>query len=554
MTTENDRQLAEVLGNLYDSDVPVETRSQSLVLLRANRADLSPLIDEALIRRHDGQCAAIDALGEVVDELKRLASKLTSAPIREGVFVGRVTLADGRTLARVVAGSQDALLGVADEALLDELRPGDRVHLTSAGNAVLDKADGASLESGECAVAERWIEDGRLLIRHRDQTLVVPAAATLSRESLKAGDTVRLDRISGIAMERVDTGESSRYGASDEATSLPPEAFAGYDDIRDGTLRRITHAVAHPELASRYGIRHRRPWILLGGPPGGGKTTLARVIAGVLQQQTGRACLIRKVNGAELLSPYVGETERRIRTLVRETAAGEDWSILFLDEVDAIARARGGTGNVHSDRFMSTWLSELEGFEGRSRFILVAATNRIDMLDPAFRARFSTEIEVPRPRMEGARAIFARHLAPQYRYFAGEADPDATRRAMVDTAVAKLYLPNAAGARVATLRLRDGTTRTVFARDLMSGRLIEQICVDACERAFQRHVDGEASGLRVEDIDTAVEAACERLRATLTPRNVHAYLADIPPDLGVVAVEPAPRLRAGVTFLRQAAQ
>ena len=227
--------------------------------------------------------------------------------------------------------------------------------------------------------------------------------------------------------------------------------------------------------------------------------------------------------------------------------------MLFIDEVDAVARARGGAGNVHSDRFLSTWLSELEGFEGRARCVLVAATNRLDMLDSAFRSRFSCEIHVPRPRMDAARAIFERHLAAELPYDPGGDAAPGTRRTMIESAVAKLYLPNASGATIATLRFRDGKTRAVLARDLMSGRLIEQICTEARERAFQRHIDGGVRGLSAEDLDLAVDTVRDRLRATLTPHNVHSYLTDLPQDVGVVAVALPQRERASVTFLRQGA-
>src|ERR1022692_180751 len=109
------------------------------------------------------------------------------------------------------------------------------------------------------------------------------------------------------------------------------------------------------------------------------------------------------------------------------------------------ARTRGLTANVHSDRFLSTWLSCLEGFEGRTNVILVAATNRIDMLDPAFRSRFSHEIHVPRPRLDAARAIFARHLAPDYPYYPGTGPDEENRLAMIESALTKLYLPSVSG-------------------------------------------------------------------------------------------------------------
>jgi len=554
MTNKAETAVDQTLERVLDASIALDARQMLLATLRQQHVDLAPRIDRTLLQRHAAQADAIGKLNGIVEDLRATTERLTSAPVQEGVFVAPCPLAEEHDLARiVVSGGRELLLEVLDDSILPALQTGDRVLLSTSGNVVIGKSSHGSPGAGECAVVERWLGSDRLVLRQRDQTVVTRTAAALTPERIESGAMVRIDPLSGFAMEQVEPLERSPYAADDEATSLPVEALAGYDDLRDGRLRQISYAIAHRDVASAYGLDRQRPWILLGGPAGVGKSTFARVIAGVLQRETGQQCRVRRLNGAELLSPYVGETEQRIRALVREVRKSDDWSIVFIDEVDAIARARGSAGNVHSDRFLSTWLAELEGFDGRAPCILVAATNRIDMVDAAFRSRCSEEIAIPRPGMPSARAIFEYHLPPELPYHADDGAAGVMREQMIGVAVARLYLPNAPGAVIATLRFRDGKTRAVYMRELMSGRLIEQICIDARKRAFRRHVEGERIGLHVEDIDAAVDDARDRLRATLTPANAHAHLVDLPHDVAVVAVDRAAHVRGSVAFLREVA-
>ena len=553
MTNKVETTVDQTLERVLDASIALDARQTLLATLRQQHVDLAARIDRTLLQRHAAQTDAIGKLNGIVEDLRATTERLTGAPVHEGVFVAPCPLTEDHDLARiVVSGGREVLLEFLDDSILPALQTGDRVLLSTGGNVVIGKSSHASPGAGECAVVERWLGSDRLVLRQRDQTVVTRAAAALTPASIESGALVRIDPLSGFAMEQVEPLERSPYAAEDDATSLPVEALAGYDDLRDGRLRQISYAIAHGDLASAYRLDRQRPWILLGGPAGVGKSTFARVIAGVLQRETGHQCRVRRLNGAELLSPYVGETEQRIRALVREVRKCDNWSIVFIDEVDAIARARGSAGNVHSDRFLSTWLAELEGFDGRAPCILVAATNRIDMVDAAFRSRCSEEIALPRPGIESARAIFEYHLPPELPYHGENGAAAAMREQMIGVAVARLYLPNAPGAVIATLRFRDGKTRAIHTRELMSGRLIEQICIDARKRAFRRHVEGERVGLHVADIDAAVDEARDRLRATLTPANAHAHLVDLPHDVAVVAVDRAARTRGSVAFLREA--
>jgi hypothetical protein len=142
--------------------------------------------------------------------------------------------------------------------------------------------------------------------------------------------------------------------------------------------------------------------------------------------------------------------------------------------------------------------------------------------------------------MRGARAIFDIHLPESLPYHANGSSPLDTRNEMIEVAVSRLYAPNADNA-LCTVRLRDGKTRGIVARELASGRMIEQICRAARHAAFLRDLRNDDAGIRLADMEHAVSDAIERLATTLTPRNAHAYVSDLPQDVDVVSVEPVVR-------------
>jgi SpoVK/Ycf46/Vps4 family AAA+-type ATPase len=186
-------------------------------------------------------------------------------------------------------------------------------------------------------------------------------------------------------------------------------------------------------------------------------------------------------------------------------------------------------------------LAEIDGLEGRGMIGIIASTNRKDLVDQALLERLSgMDLFIGRPGLEAAREIFAIHLPPALPYGPNGAAAEYTRNEIIDIAVNRLYSPNAENV-VAELRLRDNSSRTVSARQMLSGRTIEQICEQARRSAFQRHAEVGLQGVRVKDIEEAIADALERLATTLTPANAHSLLSDLPQDLDVVAVEPVHR-------------
>jgi len=182
-------------------------------------------------------------------------------------------------------------------------------------------------------------------------------------------------------------------------------------------------------------------------------------------------------------------------------------------------------------------LTELEGFSQLKNIAIIAATNRRDLLDPALMSRMGTQIHVRRPGLRSTRAILAEHLSDSLPYHPNGASASATRDEMIDAAVSRLFAANA-GNELCTLKFNDGRTRLISAPDLVSGRLLNQICQAAKQAAFHREAAGGQGGIQVSDIDDAVGAALDQLATSLSPRNAHSHLDDLAADEVVVSVVP----------------
>jgi ATP-dependent 26S proteasome regulatory subunit len=481
--------------------------------------------------------AAHAQLTEAQSELKGLVEKLLAPPLREAVFCAKVVVG-GEELAAVDSEQGRRLVRPVDESSLDSFVPGDLVYIAQGGNALVARADDRA-GSGEVATVERVAGRDRLVLQRHGENVVVLRSASIRDAAIGAGDDVIWEPSIRLAHEVLPPASESPWilRAIEDA---PRGILAGFGGDRDRVLSRFVNTVAHADIADRYGVRGSRS-LLLYGPPGCGKTTMMRVIASELSRAAGESCRVAIVNGAELEHELVGRTQRNIRQLFRELAACPGPKLLYLDEVDAIGRARGGAGSQHSDRFLSSWLTELDGLRRIEDLAIVAATNRRDLIDPALLERLSSmELRVSRPTMAAAREIFRVHLPDSIPVSPNGAAAPASRTALIDLAVTRLYAPNADN-QLARLRFRDGRERTVSARDLMSGRVCRQICMAARATAFEREVSGGPEGVAAEDIEHAVSDAIVRMTTLLTPRNVRSYLDDIPGDADVVAVDAVKR-------------
>jgi ATP-dependent 26S proteasome regulatory subunit len=528
-----------------------EVQCERLQTLRARspdagrRLDLLLLTENARLRAgleeaHKNMAAVKQTHLELAKEIRELKEPPWSLAAVQGVAE---VPEEGRHVVVSDGGGHRVIKAAAKGVDLAALEVGDMVFLNREMNVIMGKWEGTA-QPGSTAYFEEYLDDDRLLVKHRDETFIARAAGRLSRGSLQTGDMLRFDRTSLIAYEKLDgwrRESNCRRFEVEEALDFRPDQVGGNEPQLERLLDSLTATLVSPDRAEAYGLSGRQS-VLAYGPPGCGKTLMFRVAATRVQQLSEKKCCLSVVKPGEWRASYVGETEQNIRGYFQWLAekAQEEFVVCVLDELDGIGRARGTTHDVYDDKFLAALLVEIDGFKERGNVALCGATNRRDLLDPALYERFSdVEIRVDRPKQRAAEQIFAIHLPESTPFSPNGQAAGETRREIVARAVSRLYAPNRQDNQLSVLKFRDNSTRIVCARDLISGRQIEQICRQARRLAYTREVRGGEPGMQTEDMEEAVSAALERMGTMLTPRNARIYLDDLPQDLDVVSVEPA---------------
>ena len=323
---------------------------------------------------------AMDLQGEQ-RKLKAILDEITAPPWPVAVLIRVLAEAEGPR-ARAAIGPNRRVVRFGDGLKPDDFIWG-RGALARDRNVIMAGAPAETPRCGELAVFERYVTDGRLVIRCHDEELVVEAGAALSDCKLESGDSVRFDRSSWIAYENRAAGPARRFVFRD-VPDISPEMFGGQRVAVQRMLTTLTVVLHSPELATLYQL-NRQASILLSGPPGCGKTLLSQIALAGVQRRKRLRCVFGVVKPAEWESPYVGETQQNIRRCFRNLceAAGNAPAVLFIDEVESIGRIRGGMTGHHSDKFLVVLLAKARALPSACCGIaLISATNRKDLIDP----------------------------------------------------------------------------------------------------------------------------------------------------------------------------
>jgi proteasome-associated ATPase len=449
--------------------------------------------------------------------LKEEVDRLAQPPSGFGVFLN----ACEDDTADVFTGGRKMRVNVSPNVELSELRPGQEVVLNEALNVVI--AQGYE-KVGEVVMLKELLADGEraLVISQADEERVVRLAEPLLRETLRAGDSVLLEPRSGYVYERIPKAEV-------EELILEEVPDISYSDIGglSGQIEQIRDAIELPYLHADLFKEHQlKPpkGVLLYGPPGCGKTLIAKAVANSLAkkvaERTAQAdgtpegkSFFLNIKGPELLNKYVGETERHIRLVfqrAREKASEGMPVIVFFDEMDSIFRTRGsGVSSDVENTIVPQLLSEIDGVEGLENVIVIGASNREDMIDPAILrpGRLDVKIKIERPDAEAARDIFSKYvtkdlpLHPDDMAEHGNTE-QATVEAMIQRTVERMYTESEEN-RFLEVTYANGDKEVLYFKDFNSGAMIENIVRRAKKMAIKEFLDTGQKGIRVSHLLTA---------------------------------------------------
>ncbi len=460
-----------------------------------------------LTAQNERLAATLREARDQIMTLKEEVDRLAQPPTGFGTFIGRN---DDDTI-DVFTGGRKLRVNVSPAVDVAELERGQEVMLNEALNVV------AALDYetvGEVVMLKEILADGEraLVIANADEERVVRLAAPLRGSKLRAGDSVLLDTRANYVYERIPKTEVEEL-VLEEVPDLDYSAIGGLmrqiDQIRDA----IELPYLHPELFKEHQLKPPKG-VLLYGPPGCGKTLIAKAVANSLAKKVadktgeeGKSYFLN-IKGPELLNKYVGETERHIRLVfqrAREKASEGTPVIVFFDEMDSLFRTRGsGVSSDVENTIVPQLLSEIDGVEGLENVIVIGASNREDMIDPAILrpGRLDVKIKIERPDAESARDIFSKYLKADLPLHSDDLTEFGNNRAecvsaMIQRTVERMYTESEEN-RFLEVTYANGDKEILYFKDFNSGAIIQNIVDRAKKMAIRDFIDNRQHGLRVQ--------------------------------------------------------
>ena len=452
---------------------------------------------------------------EHIAALREEVDKLTQPPSAYGVVVGRND--DGTV--DVLSGGRKMRVALSPEVDLDALERGQEVVLNESLNVVLARGNEVS---GEVVTIKDILEDGTraLIVGRADEERVCELADVLIGEKLRAGDHLLMDPRSGLLLEKLPRPEVEELVLEE----VPDISYADVGGL-DEQIEQIADAVELPFVHHELFAEHRLPapkGILLYGPPGCGKTLIAKAVANSLATKVAEVSgdkqarsYFLNIKGPELLNKYVGETERQIRLVFQRARekSEEGWPVIvFFDEMDSMFRTRGsGISSDMESTIVPQLLAEIDGVESLKNVIVIGASNREDLIDPAILrpGRLDVKIKIERPDKKAAAQIFGRYLTADLPLSEDEVrdlgggDAQKAVAVMIERTVDEMYRDDDDN-RFLEVTYQNGDKEVMYFKDFSSGAMIENIVRRAKKVAIKRLIAGGPRGIRTDDLIVSI--------------------------------------------------
>ena len=468
-------------------------------------------------RRNRKLTSTLQEAKEKLEQLKEKVEQLSAPPNNYGVYLQSN---DDGTL-DIDLGGKRWRVNADPEINTDQLQKGQEVIV----NGVMNVVSVREFErQGEVVKVKEMLDDNRVLVNLRaDEERVVEISDPISKEEeLKFGDNVMLNPITGMVMEKLPKLEIEDL-LLEEVPDIKYSDIGGLNEQIEAIRDAIETPYLYPNEYKEFQLKPPKG-VLLYGPPGCGKTLIAKAVANSLaarvREQTGRddvESYFINIKGPELLNKYVGETERKIREVFQKAKEKSKEGvpvIIFFDEMDSLFRSRGmGISSDMESTVVPQFLAEIDGVEGLRDVVVIGASNRQDLLDPAVLrpGRLDIKIKIDRPEADGAKDIFAIYLTPGLPIAPSvleqfDGDREKAAESLVERAIERMYATTDEN-KFIEVTYNRGERETLYFKDFASGAMIENIVDRVKKMAIKRLIDseGKEKGITFDDLDMAIQ-------------------------------------------------